>query len=68
MNGVELQSALAAIGFEAKVEGQGRVAILRATSLPVDAASRRRMVALAREHGFANVALELAPDANLSGD
>jgi len=53
----------------ARVEAKGRVAILTvAEPLPVDGTSRRRIVAMAREHGFSNVALELTPDANLPGD
>ena len=69
MKAERLEAALvSAIGPDARVEERGRVAILQSAIVPLDAASRRRIVALAREHGFANVALELAPDANLSGD
>ncbi len=53
----------------ARVQAEGRVAIITVGGvLPVDGSSRRRIVAMAREHGFSNVALELTPDANLSGD
>ena len=53
----------------ARIEAEGRVAILSLeAAIPMNASSRRRIVALAREHGFSNVALELTPDANLSGD
>jgi hypothetical protein len=62
-----LQQALSAAGVPAAVEAQGRVAVIT-SPVPLDAASRRRIVALGREHGFSNVALELAPDENLSGD
>lgn len=68
MSARQLAEALAEAGIGAAVEEQGRIAIVTSASLPLDAASRRRIVALAREHGFANVALDLAPDANLSGD
>ena len=63
------ETALASAGIEATVEGQGKIAVLAPTSpVPLDPASRRRIVALARAHGFANVALELAPRADLPGD
>jgi hypothetical protein len=60
-------ASLAAIGLEAKVEAHGRVALLQVDT-PLDRASRRKIIASGRAHGFTNVALELAPDANLSGD
>ena len=64
-----LEAALASVGIAATVEAQGKIAVLSpASTLPLDAASRRRIVALARDHGFANVALELAPRADLPGD
>jgi hypothetical protein len=63
------REALAAIGIDARVDGQGRVAVVTTgTRLSFDAGSRRRIVALGREQGFSNIALELAPDENLSGD
>ena len=69
MSADSLQHALAAIGIDAVVEGKGRIAVLTVCgSVSLDNASRRRIVALGREQGFSNIALELAPDENLSGD
>ena len=67
MSADTLRQALTAVGVDAAIEEQGRVAVIT-SPVPLDAASRRRIVALGREHGFSNVALELAPDENLSGD
>jgi hypothetical protein len=54
---------------DARVEAHGRLAVIAAGGVvSLDALSRRRVVALARAHGFSNVALELTPDANLPGD
>lgn len=52
----------------AEVSEEGRVAVIRAAEVALDRASRRELAALGREHGFSNVALELMPDAGLSGD
>ena len=69
MSAENFQQALAASGIEVTVEEKGRVAVLTTGSrLALDPASRRRIAALGREHGFSNIALELAPDENLSGD
>ena len=67
MSADALQRALAAIGIDSRVEERGRVAVLTG-ELPVDAAARRRVVALGRDHGFSNVAFELTLDADLPGD
>ena len=69
MSAEAVRQALAAGGIDATVEAQGRVAVLTTRApLMLDAVSRRRIVALGREQGFSNIALELAPDENLSGD
>jgi hypothetical protein len=69
-NAKALERALSAEGVAGPIESRGRLAVL--TPEPgtrFDARVRRRLVALAREHGFTNLAVELAPsDANLSGD
>jgi hypothetical protein len=67
MNAESFGQALRQAGLDAPVEAQGKVAVLGAP-LPLDPATRRRVVALGREHGFANVAVELMPDADLPGD
>jgi hypothetical protein len=69
MSAVEFREALAAVGIDVGVEELGRVAVVTTQApLPLDAARRRQVVALGRKHGFSNIALELAPDENLSGD
>ena len=69
MSAAEFRDALSAAGITAAVEEQGRVAVVTAAgSLALDGAQRRQVVALGRKHGFSNIALELAPDENLSGD
>ena len=70
MSADTLQSALASIGISATVEERGRVAVVIPDGeLGLAAPARRQVVGLAREHGFSNVCVELAPrDANLSGD
>ena len=69
MSAAEFREALSALGIAVAVEEQGRVAVVTAPrSLSLDPAQRRQVVALGRKHGFSNIALELAPDENLSGD
>ncbi len=69
MSASEFRQALAAAGIDATVEDQGRVAVLQAShNVATDKATRRRIVALGREHGFSNIALELASGENLPGD
>jgi hypothetical protein len=69
MNADGFREALAGAGIDVAVDGQGRVAVvITPPGRSLDRAQRRQVVALGRMHGFSNVALELAPDENLSGD
>ena len=70
MNIETLAKDLADVAIGVRTEERGRVAVLiPEAALPLDGPTRRRIVALAREHGFTNVCLELTPrDANLPGD
>jgi hypothetical protein len=68
VTGASLEDALAALGIPCVVEADNRLAVLRA--LPgspsfADDALRLRIVALATEHGFSHVAVDLA---NISAD
>jgi hypothetical protein len=59
-----LAEELLALGVSCRVEGRGRLALLRMPATPpalADAAVRRRVTALAAAHGFTHVALELEP-------
>ena len=62
---VALQNALANAGLHARVSADGRLAVLFIAGdsyWPKHADSRRRAAALAREHGFTHLALELTSD------
>lgn len=62
---------LAKVSGIVRVEEQGRLAIVTVDDTTLlDAPTRRRLVALARTHGYSHICVELAPsDAkNLSGD
>jgi hypothetical protein len=62
--GSTLAEELLALGVTCRVEGRGRLALLRMPATPpalADAAVRRRVAALAAAHGFTHVALELDP-------
>jgi hypothetical protein len=65
-----LEAAFAAAGVPGRVEAHGRLAVfVPRSSLPLDGPTRRRLVALARDHGFTNLAVEVTePDADLSRD
>lgn len=66
MSALALEQELRAAGFSLRVEDAGRVAIVAALrGERPDLAQRRRIVALAKRHGFMSVCLEL--DAPLSG-
>jgi hypothetical protein len=58
-----LASALERVGIPCEVESRGRLALLAAAAAVADrlvtADRRREVVALAKAHGFTNVALEL---------
>jgi hypothetical protein len=56
-----LRRSLAFMGVSGRVEARDRLAVLTLADASVmrDAGLRRRAVALAREHGFANLALEI---------
>lgn len=66
MSAEGLQAALASLGVHGRIETRDRLAVLIATddqaTLLLDEATRDRAVRSAREHGFANLALELSDD------
>lgn len=73
MSPVELERALAAAGIACTVEACGSLAvILVPTATPfVDSGLRERAVALARQHGFSHLAVEIPgaeSDAVVPGD
>lgn len=55
-----LQDALEKAGVAAAVEARGKLVVLSLAGVKLDPASRRRIVAIAQEHGFSNVAVEIA--------
>ena len=56
------RSALANLGIQCHVQGQGKLAVLVPVEpLRLDARDRRAIVALARANGFTNVCVELQP-------
>ena len=60
MSAASLREALRAAGVDSTVEARDRLAIV--TAVPgafVDPAAREHAVAMAREHGFTHVAVEL---------
>ena len=70
MKAAALEIALASLGVPCTVEAEQRLAVLRAKvdgSSLAPPAVRARIVALALEHGFTHVALDLA-DVHLSGE
>ena len=70
MTAATLESALASLGVPCVVEAEQRLAILRPTvhgSSFAKPAVRARIVALALEHGFTHVALDLA-DVQTTGE
>ena len=66
-----LEGALAERGLVCRVEGQAGLAVLIADAATVaalgDIEVRRAALALAREHGFSHVAIELRGDAPVPG-
>jgi hypothetical protein len=69
MSAGALEQEIRLAGGTCRVEAFGRVAILMPdAAFRPDSAERRRLVAMARRHGFASICLELAPEhAPLSG-
>ena len=67
-----LEGALAERGLVCRVEGRAGLAVLIADAATVaalgDVELRRVALALAREHGFSHVAIELRGDAPVSRD
>lgn len=62
MSAARLEQALRERGLDAAVEPEGGVAVMRlrgGSALLTDAAYRQSLVALAAEHGFRNLALEV---------
>lgn len=66
MSAEVLETALASLGVRGRIETRDRLAVLIATDdeavVLLDEATRGRAVAIAREHGYANLALELTDD------
>ena len=63
MSAEALRQALASLGLRGNVEARGALAILSLEGDPLplgDPDLRARVVALASEHGFTNLALELS--------
>jgi putative aminopeptidase FrvX len=62
MSAEELGRALMAAGFQTRVEGRGKVAVILAADSQIfaDEAVRRTALRLAKENGFSHLALELA--------
>lgn len=72
MTAAALESALASLGVPCAVEADHRLAVLRPKALEggssfAKPAVRARIVALALEHGFTHVALDLA-DVDTTGE
>ena len=70
MTSAAMESALASLGLPCTVEAEERLAILRPKLSGINFAQpavRARIVALAQEHGFTHVALDLA-DVHLKGE
>ena len=69
MSAHEFAAALTSLGIPCQLEEQGKLAvIILAATVSLDAPMRRTIVALGRTHGFANVCVELRPDAALPRD
>lgn len=65
MSAHALAAALSAIGYSCEVEARERMVVLRPAAgahALADATLRARVVALAAEHGFSHVAVELTDD------
>jgi len=66
VNPERLQAALASLGVRGRIETRDRLVLLIATddeaAALLDEATRGRAVTMAREHGYANLALELTDD------
>lgn len=63
MTAAALENALASLGLPCSVEAEQRLAILRPKLSGINFAQpevRARIVAMAQEHGFTHVALDLA--------
>lgn len=70
MTAAALESALASLGVPCTVEARQRLAVLRPkvdSSSFAPAAVRAKIVAMALEHGFTHVALDLA-DVHTTGE
>lgn len=70
MSADALEQALRALGVDGRVEARGGLALLvprAGAGALADGSLRRRAAALAREHGFTHLALEIV-DARDAGD
>ena len=65
-NAASLAAAIAALGVQCTLEARGGLALLLPVSASVaklqEAETRRAVLALAREHGFTHVGIELPND------
>jgi hypothetical protein len=69
MSAQDFTSALTSLGIPCQLEEQGKLAvIIPAATVNLDSRMRRTIVALGRTHGFANVCVELRPDAAFPRD
>jgi hypothetical protein len=70
-NAASLAAAIAALGIQCSLEARGGLALLLPVSASVeklqDPETRRAVVALAREHGFTHVGIELPNDRRGAG-
>ena len=70
-NAVALATAIARLGVQCSLETRGGLALLLPVSGSVEALrspdTRRAVLALAREHGFTHVAIELPSDRRGAG-
>lgn len=61
-----LEAALASLGVQGRIEVRDRLALLIATdeeaAVLLDESMRGRAIAIARQHGYANLAFELTDD------
>ena len=71
-NASALAAAIAALGVQCALEARGGLALLTPAPASIEALqapeTRRAVLALAREHGFTHVAIELPNDRRAGGD
>jgi hypothetical protein len=71
-NATALAAAIAALGVQCSLEARGGLALLTPVPESIEKLqapeTRRTVLALAREHGFTHVAIELPSDRRRAGD